>query len=180
VLDIGCGTGNLSFAVLRSAPGALVTGLDPDASALRTAARKARRRRVGLTLVRGYADRLPVDDASLDHAVSSLALHHVPAEQKESMAAELWRAVRPGGWVTVADFDGAHGSDHGHGGRGHAHGHGHGHDGGHGRDRMGYREDNADGGISRLLTAAGFVEAREVERTSLMRAPVLFVRARRP
>ena len=77
VVDVGCGTGNLSFAVLAAQPNARVTGLDPDEAALRRAARKARRRGVPLTLVQGYADRIPAEDASLDHVVSSLALHHV-------------------------------------------------------------------------------------------------------
>ncbi|MFC8943460.1 class I SAM-dependent methyltransferase, partial [Streptomyces griseoincarnatus] len=35
VLDVGCGTANLSLAVLRAQPAARVTGLDPDAAALR-------------------------------------------------------------------------------------------------------------------------------------------------
>ena len=80
VLDVGCGTANLSLAVLRAQPAARVTGLDPDAGALRIAARKASRRRVPITLVQGFADRLPSGDASLDHIVSALALHHVPDE----------------------------------------------------------------------------------------------------
>src|SRR5436190_12688541 len=40
VVDIGCGTANLSLAVLAAQPGARVTGLDPDGDALRRAARK--------------------------------------------------------------------------------------------------------------------------------------------
>jgi SAM-dependent methyltransferase len=187
VLDVGCGTGNLAFAILRATPSAVVTGLDPDLDALRRTARKARRRRVPLTLVRGYADRLPVPDASQDHVVSSLALHHVPREDKERFAAELVRVLRPGGRVTIADLDG-HGGQHGHG-------HDGGHDGAqdHGSHRhggrkhrvhepgsQGFREDNADGGIERLLTAAGLEEAREVDRTTVMGAEVLFVQARRP
>src|SRR5829696_6763541 len=77
VVDVGCGTGNLSFAVLAAHPDARVTGLDPDQDALRRAARKALRRGVSLTLVRGYADRIPAEDASLDHVISSLALHRL-------------------------------------------------------------------------------------------------------
>ncbi len=70
---IGCGTGNLSLAVLVAQPDARVTGLDPDGAALRRAPRKAHRRGVSLSLVQGYADRLPTEDASLDQLVSSLA-----------------------------------------------------------------------------------------------------------
>lgn len=191
VLDVGCGTGNLAFTVLRAVPDAVVTGLDPDGAALRRAARKARRRGIGrrgsrrrgdLTLVRGFADRLPAADASLDHVLSSLALHHVPLDQKQTFAAEVARALRPGGLVTVADLDapGGHGHDDaGHDGR---HG-GHQHGDAHGRHEIGvdqYRADNADGGIQRLLTDAGLTDAREVGRATFMDTPVLWVQARRP
>lgn len=185
VLDVGCGTGNLALTVLRAVPDADVTGLDPDGAALRRAARKARRRRVGrrgsLTLVRGFADRLPAADGSVDHVLSSLALHHVPMDEKRRFAAELARVLRPGGHVTIADLDAP---DHGHGGHGHG-GHGHGeHDhGGHGHREIGanqHRADNADGGIQRLLTDAGMVDAREVGRDTFMDTPVMWVRGRRP
>ncbi|MFB7800581.1 class I SAM-dependent methyltransferase [Isoptericola sp. NPDC056134] len=187
VLDVGCGTGNLALTVLRAVPDAAVTGLDPDGAALRRAARKARRRRVGrrgsLTLVRGFADRLPAADAGIDHVLSSLALHHVPLDEKRRFAAELVRVLRPGGTVTIADLDApGHGGEHGHD-SGHDSGHDHGH-GGHPHHReIGanqHRDDNADGGIQRLLTDAGLVDAREVARATFMDTPVMWVQARRP
>lgn len=52
VVDVGCGTGNLSFTVLAAEPDARVTGLDPDGTALRRAARKARRRGLGASVRR--------------------------------------------------------------------------------------------------------------------------------
>lgn len=106
VVDVGCGTGNLSFAVLAAQPSARVTGLDPDGHALRRAARKARRRSVALTLVQGYADRIPADDASLDHVISSFALHHIDDDTRIAFARDALRALRPGGRITVVDFGG--------------------------------------------------------------------------
>lgn len=187
VVDVGCGTGNLSFAVLSAQPAARVTGLDPDADALRRAARKARRRGVGLTLVQGYADRLPAQDASLDHVVSSLALHHLEEDGRSAFARDALRALRPGGTVTIADFGGPS-SDAGDGGH-HAHGHGRGlahalrhlprpkrSRGAHGP--VASRDHGV--GVIALLAEAGFDDAREVAHADLRFGRVAFVQATRP
>ncbi len=175
VLDVGCGTGGLSLAVLGTMPGARVVALDPDLEALRRAARTARRRGVGITLVRGFADRLPAGDASLDHVVSSLALHHVPQEQKETMATELVRVLRPGGRVTIADFDGIHGHGVPHGASQH--------DGPGGPLREELRDVGPDaedrGGVVRLLSGAGLNGAGVVHRERMWRLPVAVVQARK-
>jgi ubiquinone/menaquinone biosynthesis C-methylase UbiE len=170
VLDVGCGTGNLSFSVLRAVPGAVVTGHDPDAGALRIAARKAGRRGVRLSLVQGYADRLLPEDGSVDHVVSSLALHHVDDAGREGH-----RILRPGGRVTIVDFGAP---DHGHGGHG-GHGKGHGHEGHRHRGMNAYTERNLDNGIVDLLTDAGFTDAREVDHIDHRFGPITIVQATR-
>ena len=199
VVDLGCGTGNLSFAVLAAEPDARVTGLDPDGDSLRRAARKARRRRVPLTLVQGYADRVPAEDAALDHVVSSLALHHVDDDGRVAFAHDALRALRPGGKVTVVDFGGpAPGAeDAGHGT--HDHGHGHGHDHGHDHAR-GWTHAlrhlprllrsraakspaaarNLGDGIVTMLVEAGFADVREVEHVEHRFGRITFVQATRP
>jgi len=185
VLDVGCGTGNLSLAMLRAQPAARVTGLDPDVGALRTAARKARRRRVPLTLVQGFADRLPTEDGSLDHVVSALALHHVPDEGRVLFARDAFRALRPGGRVTIADFGGPdggrrYGRDDGHGhGRGHGRGHAEAHRGHAAVAADPHAARNLDGGLVHLLADAGFTDAREVDRVEHRFGPITFVQATR-
>jgi ubiquinone/menaquinone biosynthesis C-methylase UbiE len=189
VVDVGCGTGNLSLAVLAAQPAARVTGLDPDADALRRAARKARRRGVALTLVQGYADRIPAQDASLDHVVSSLALHHLDDDGRSAFARDALRALRPGGTVTIVDFGGPSsnvgGADHS------THGHGHGRGLAHvlrhlprlRRARPAHNQvmshDHGDGVIA-LLAAAGFDDVREVAHALRRFGRVTFVQATRP
>jgi SAM-dependent methyltransferase len=180
VLDVGCGTGNLTREILRTAPDAVVTGLDPDGDSLRRAAGKLRRRPAEVTLVRGFAHRLPVADGSQDHVVSSLALHHVPLAEKVLLAAEISRVLRPGGTVTIADFAGGHASAHHHGHDDGAHRHRPGgRQPGHGPGSRTHDADNADGGIERLLAGAGLTDARAVGRMPLLGDEVVFVQARR-
>ncbi|MER7556880.1 methyltransferase domain-containing protein [Nocardioides sp. NPDC126508] len=169
VLDVGCGTANLSFSVLRAVPGAVVTGHDPDASALRIAARKAGRRGVRLSLVQGYADRLLPEDGSVDHVVSSLALHHVDDAGREGFGREAYRILKPGGRVTIVDFGAP---DHGHGGHGHNEGHRH-------RGLNAHTERNLDNGIATILTDAGFTDAREIDHIEHRFGPITIVQATR-
>lgn len=187
VADVGCGTGNLSFAVLAAQPGARVTGLDPDGDALRRAARKARRRGVTLTLVQGYADRIPAEDASLDHVVSSLALHHVDDDDRIAFARDALRALRPGGRVTVVDFGGPapNVEDAGHPTYGHGHGLAHAvrHLPRLIRSRVAHSPvvaRNHGNGIVALLAEAGFGDAREVAHADHRFGRVSFVQATRP
>jgi ubiquinone/menaquinone biosynthesis C-methylase UbiE len=183
VVDVGCGTGNLSFAILWAQPDARVTGLDPDGAALRRAARKARRRGRSLTLVQGYADRIPAEDASLDHVVSSLALHHVDDDGRVAFAHDALRALRPGGRVTIVDFGGPAGSTE----DGHHPPHGPSHALRHLTQllRAGPAQSPAvaryhGDGIVGLLAEAGFEDAREVEHVDHRFGRITFVQATRP
>src|SRR4051812_45790743 len=58
VLEIGCGTGNVTVRAKRAAPGADLIGLDPDPLALARAQRKARGL-TGIRFERGFAQELP-------------------------------------------------------------------------------------------------------------------------
>jgi len=185
VVDVGCGTGNLSLAVLAAHPDARVTGLDPDGNSLRRAARKACRRCVSLTLVQGYADRIPAEDASLDHVVSSLALHHVDDDGRVAFAHDALRALRPGGKVTIVDFGGP--TPNAEDARHPTHGHGPAHALRHlprlVRSRVARSPAvarNLGDGIVALLAEAGFADAREVDHVDHRFGRVTFVKATRP
>jgi ubiquinone/menaquinone biosynthesis C-methylase UbiE len=187
VTDVGCGTGNLSFAVLAAQPSARVTGLDPDGHAVRRAARKARRRGLALTLVQGYADRIPAEDASLDHVISSLALHHIDDDDRIAFARDALRALRPGGRITVADFGDPAPNDADADNPTHGHGHGMTHALRHTprliRSRIANNPllaRNHSDGIIALLAEAGFDDAREITHTDHTLGRIAFVQATRP
>jgi len=97
VLEIGCGTGNLTLLVKTLHPGVEVVGLDPDPKALARARRKAEGRRLAVTLDRGYSDELPYPDGSYDRVLSAFMLHHLSRDEKSRTLHQVRRVLRPGG-----------------------------------------------------------------------------------
>jgi SAM-dependent methyltransferase len=103
VLEIGCGTGGLTEAIVAELPaGATVTGLDGDERVLA----RARERVAGTAseLVTGNAAELAFADASFDRVVASLLLHHLNDVSKARALAEARRVTAPGGRLHVADW----------------------------------------------------------------------------
>jgi ubiquinone/menaquinone biosynthesis C-methylase UbiE len=105
VLEIGCGTGNLTIRAKRAHPSIEMIGSDPDPLALRRAQRKAARLS-GIRFERGYAQRLPYSDGEFDRVLSSMMLHHLDSDAKTAAAAEVFRVLRPGGRLHVVDMGG--------------------------------------------------------------------------
>ncbi|WP_219500513.1 class I SAM-dependent methyltransferase [Nonomuraea ceibae] len=102
ILDVGCGTGYLSRILSPVAgPGGQVTGVDPSPAMIGY----ARDRAPGNCeyVVAGGED-LPFPDGSFDLVVSTLAVHHIPSEARPAAAREMFRVLRPGGRLLVAEF----------------------------------------------------------------------------
>lgn len=101
VLDVGCGTGSLSFILPQMANVASVTGVDLTPGFLDFARARAADPRI--TFRHGDARALPFADNSFDRAVSMLVLHFIPDAARA--VAEMRRVVRPGGTVAAAVWD---------------------------------------------------------------------------
>jgi ubiquinone/menaquinone biosynthesis C-methylase UbiE len=104
VLDIGCGTGNLTLLVAKRYPSATVVGLDPDSAALDRARKKAARGRLMATFAQGFAEELPYPDGSFDAVLCSLALHHVTEGCRIQVLREVSRVLRPGGHLHLLEM----------------------------------------------------------------------------
>ncbi|WP_280269290.1 class I SAM-dependent methyltransferase [Nocardia wallacei] len=141
ILEVGCGTGNLTLRAKRARPAAEVIGSDPDLRALARAERKAKGLR-GIRFDHAYAQELPYADGEFDRVLSSLMLHHLETETKIAMAAEILRVLRPGGRLHLVDIGGPMTPADGLSARMML--------------RTGHVADNLGDGIPRLLRDAGF------------------------
>jgi SAM-dependent methyltransferase len=101
VADIACGEGYLSVETAHWAR--RVVGIDRSADVLKRAKALAERRGVkNISWKRGDMEKLPLEDASIDIALLSQALHH--AIDPARALAEATRVVRPGGRVLALDL----------------------------------------------------------------------------
>jgi len=100
-LDVGCGTGALTGAVLATADPARVCGVDPSAGFLASARAAVADPRAAF--VRADARELPVAGGSVDVVVSGLALNFVPDPARA--AAEIRRVLAPGGTAAAYVWD---------------------------------------------------------------------------
>ena len=104
--DIGCGTGSLMALISRTAPPAVLIGIDPDPAILERARRKTEAAGATVELKVGYAR----DAAALLHGrginkiVSSLVFHQVPMAEKRAGLAAMRTALVPNGELHVADY----------------------------------------------------------------------------
>ena len=101
VLDVGCGTGNLSFALAENSRIGAVVGVDFSSAYVDYARSRSNDPRIAFH--QGDACALAFADGSFDHAFSMLVLQFIP--QPELAVREMRRVTRPGGTVAAATWD---------------------------------------------------------------------------
>ncbi len=122
LIDLGCGTGNASLAVLKKIPSARIYLLDGSGRMVRVAEEKISRAHPEAILGCKVADLAKSDwDEGIegeglngngyDAIVSTLVLEHLPFDRYQSAIAKCYRLLMPGGWLLAAEGYAEEGSD---------------------------------------------------------------------
>ncbi len=101
VIEVGCGTGSLTFTLTKHADVASVEAIDYDAQFV--AAARERNADPRITIAEGDACNLQFADGDFDRALSMLVLHFV--SDADRAIAEMRRVLRPGGIAAATVWD---------------------------------------------------------------------------
>lgn len=103
VLDVGCGPGIFAGRLTDAVgPGGRVVGIDPSAPMVEYASRHAGRA-ANCRFVLTPAQSLDLPDGEFDVVTSTFAMHHIPEAYRETALAQMYRVLRPGGRLLIAD-----------------------------------------------------------------------------
>ncbi len=101
LLDFGCGTGSQLKMIAETNCDVVCTGFDVDPEIIDFARTKVKE---GINWVRGIPGELPFEENIFDRIVSAWVFHHLDHHQKEAAFRMIYKALKPGGMLLVADW----------------------------------------------------------------------------
>ena len=105
ILDLGCSFGGLTMALRQAYPDATeVVGIDISAAALRWAHLTAEERGLPIAFEQRDATATGYPDGSFDLISGFLLLHELSTEVLDTVMAEAYRLLRPGGHIRFLDM----------------------------------------------------------------------------
>ena len=104
LLDIACGTGDLSIDAAEKYPEITVNGVDFVREMIQVGQKKVNQKKVAkrIHLVTGDALRLPFKDNSFDVAAMAFGIRNIP--DRQNALREMLRVVVPGGQVMILEM----------------------------------------------------------------------------
>jgi ubiquinone/menaquinone biosynthesis C-methylase UbiE len=98
VLDLCCGGGQATQALVQQFD--QVVGLDASPRSLQRAAQQVPQ----ANYVQGFAESMPLADGEFDLVHTSAACHEMDPPQLRQIFAEIYRVLKPQGYVAIVDF----------------------------------------------------------------------------
>jgi len=104
LLDVGYGTGGVTIpGKKRVGQNGKVAGIDPSPEMITFASQKADEAGLEIEFRLGVIESLPYPDATFDVVTSSLMMHHLSRDIQVKGLAEIYRVLKPGGRLLIAD-----------------------------------------------------------------------------
>lgn len=104
VLELGAGTGELTAKLLTRFPNSTVLAVDHSEQMLGEAERKLEAFGDRAQIERGsFPTDQPSETEAFDLVVSTLAIHHLDTEEKQTLFRAIHDALVPGGWFVNGD-----------------------------------------------------------------------------
>lgn len=104
ILDMGCGTGQLTVALKERFPDAEVWGIDVGGPMVRYAHMRARDLGVDVNFAQRLVEDTKFEDGYFDIVTSYIINHELTQDASRGMIAEAYRVARPGGYFYPIDF----------------------------------------------------------------------------
>lgn len=102
ILDLGCGTGNLTEQIFKSFPEAEIDALDISEDILNES-RKRFLHTPNIRYIQSDFKTMHLSPGSYDLIMSSIAIHHIDDSDKINLYREIYQALKPGGIFIFAD-----------------------------------------------------------------------------
>lgn len=103
LLDLGCGSGSSTRALLAAAPDAEITGVDASAGMLAQAA--AKRWPEGVRFVRARAQDLPrALETPVAGAFAAYLFRNLTSSDRDAVLGQVLAALEPDGWLVVQEY----------------------------------------------------------------------------
>ncbi|MFH1240256.1 MAG: class I SAM-dependent methyltransferase [Candidatus Diapherotrites archaeon] len=103
ILDVGCATGHLLIGLSRFYfPDATLYGVDISKGMVKVASDKAKQISAkNVSFQVGVAEKLPFKDNEMDIVFCNAVIQHIPKERHKLVVKELFRTVKPGGYLCI-------------------------------------------------------------------------------
>lgn len=103
ILDLCCGTGELTTVIASQGFTGQVVGVDISESALGIARTKTQH--MPVTFLTASANNLPFDSSRFDKCFISFGLHHMWKQERQKTLTEIYRILAPKGTLYVIDYN---------------------------------------------------------------------------